>query len=99
MSEINKSDGNKVVSMRIGNLELRSHGCNQRLEIVEWGDSYCWTVALWHADRDGVCSLYFVHDRPSASSVNWDDFRLLAETGQLWLDGKYKHKPLEDECD
>ncbi len=72
------------IQMRIGNLELRTNQRQPTMEIVQWGDSFCWTLALWHVTEDGGC-LSFVSDRPFGPKVSTNDFWKLAKLGQEFI--------------
>lgn len=75
----------KTINYRLGNLELR-FGSN--LEIVQWGNTHCWTIAYWEENKDGYPFLRFVSNRPLAEDVSWDDFKLLISTGYDYLSNK-----------
>ena len=81
----------KKANMRIGNIEFRTvadglldNGKHTTGEILQHGDSFCWTVAYWEKNNDGF-HLRFVGSRPFENSVNKKDFFALAEFGQNYL--------------
>ena len=76
----------KDVQMRIGNLEVRtSHYRLPIMEIVQWDNSHCWTVANWQVTKDGAGYLSFVSDRPFAKEIDLMDFWRLAKLGQEFV--------------
>lgn len=75
----------KRISYRIDNLELRrtetiSTKPRQYLEIVNWKNESCYTVASWSYNEDeSIHFLEFVSDR--YKDVDWDDFKKLIDVG------------------
>lgn len=83
-----------MINYRLGNIELRvskyrysveKKEWEDGLEIVEWGNNSCWSIALFEVDKDGICELHFVQDRPLSGSVDWVDFGNLIEIGYKYL--------------
>jgi len=83
-----KEDKIRHYDVRIGNLEVRtpSPPSQRGLEIVQWGESSCWTIAYWQEYREGGFFMKFVGNRPFADSISPSDFWALARVGQEFLD-------------
>ena len=76
----------KEISFRIGNLEVRKRTTvNPYLEIVQWEEETCWTIAYWSRHKDGYYQMQFIGNRPFDERVDWKDFGQLAKTGQSFL--------------
>lgn len=85
------------VCIRDDDLELRS--CNDHLlkdnekwttlEIVRWNNNYCYVVAYFEVDKEGLDGdLTFVGGRPFDSSIDVDSFWQLARLGYKILVAK-----------
>ena len=89
----------KQINFRNGNLELRTTLYPDRvpLEIVQWGDDSCWTIASWHCrNREERYDLEFVGDRPFDERIDIEDFMCLAKLGQQHLDKERTNDPTGD---
>ena len=83
-----------MIRYRIDNLELRD---NNTLEIVKWSNSsdreYCYSIAIFHFDKDGYPELQFVGSRPTElNKSELEAFWVLVKEG-------YKYELIQDEFD
>lgn len=82
-----------MIRYRINNLELRD---NNTLEIVKWNaDSadreYCYSIAIFHFDKEGYPELQFVGSRPTElDKSELEVFWVLVKEG-------YKYELVQDE--
>lgn len=87
-----------MIRYRIDNLELRD---NNTLEIVKWSSNssdssnkeYCYSIAIFHFDKDGYPELQFVGNRPTElNKSELEAFWVLVKEG-------YKYELVQDEFD
>lgn len=81
-----------MLRYRIDNLELRD---NNTLEIVKWLNNsdkeYCYSIAIFHFDKEGYPELQFVGNRPTElNKSELDTFWVLVKEG-------YKYELVQDE--
>jgi hypothetical protein len=76
-----------MIQYRLNNIELReTSSLKGGIEIIQWDESHCWTIAYWVKNNDDRLEIKFVGSRPFSGKINWLDFGKLVKTGQIHLD-------------